>query len=242
MAEYSEKEFSKIKWRVDKVDINSYNPLISFPDISFYPEFTTIDVKDILGDNFGRVVAYIIFAYDMNSPYVRHNDNIVKRKREAMLASGFKLNKSSRFPILAENIILNKLEIANNMIIRFLRILKSSEWASYITYQDVLFELLGKLKSGGGLEVSDYKNTIANTKELREEIKSLEESFLESDTNQNLVEALYDTIETDDLDMSAEDIARRIYMKQEPKLFNPYEEDKPIEDFILQNLKRGEET
>ncbi len=251
---YTENDFKGMRFRVDKIDVNTYDPRKSFPEIKIYYEYTDDFLKrekDIL-QNFGKIFAYIVFAYDMKSPFVIHNTSILKRKKEALLAAGFTENRIGRFPRIAEKLISNESPIMARMIIRFVRLLRSSAYATLVGYQEALYRqtqvlILGGVEEKKNANITLRKNTgkeeqtaVQITQQLTKHIEELTSKLLVHDTEGKILSSLYDSIETDDLNCTPEEIAAQIHIGETPKLYNPVEDEKKIEDWIrlhLENLK-----
>lgn len=240
MSKYNPSEYSKLRFKVMDIDILSYDPNKSFPEINDYPEFSDPIYLSQLGDKFKNVFAYIVLCYDFNSPHVKHNEILIKRKRDAATDAMFTKENSSKFDKFYEDIILCRNDVVNRMIIRFVRILRVSDWSTLVAYEEKLNQQLQKLLDNTGvLEPNDEKTIIASTKTLRQEIAELRSNILQGDTTESLKVSLYDTIETEELDLSPEDIARRHTLKENPKVFNPYKENKPIKEWIDQHYKNA---
>ncbi len=233
---YNKDEYQKLRFRVDEVDVLSYDPIISFPEIKYYPELSDSNLISglVMNNLYGQIFAWIVYAYDPTSPYVRLNDGIIKRKTEAMEAVGISKNKNGKYDQFIERILTNGNEEVNRMIIRFLKLVRNSQWAILSTYQETLYRQLDELRSGSA---EKDKDTISNTQTLSKEIDELQLTFLTNDDSSYLREALYDAIEIENLALKPEDIARLALMKENPHLFNPYTDDKrPIKDFIAEHF------
>ena len=241
---YNKDEFVNLRFRVDEVDILTYDPKFSFPEIAYYPELSNKKLLAGLTVNqlYGKIFAYMVFAYDPTSPFVRFNDSIIKRKVESMEAVGISKTKAGKYDLFIERIMTNMDEEVNRMIIRFLKLLRNSAWAILVSYQETLYRQLDQLRSGSA---DKDKDTIANTQILSKEIESLTFTFLSGDTTGNIVESLYDAIEIENLALKPEDIAAISFAKEKPQLFNPYtDKTKKIQDYIAEhfrNLEKYEE-
>jgi hypothetical protein len=233
---YNKDEYKKLRFRVDEIDVLSYDPRVSFPEINYYPELSDKALISglVMKNMYGQIFAWIVYAYDPTSPYVRLNDGIIKRKTEAMEAVGISKNKNGKYDDNIERILINKDEEVNRMIIGFLKRVRNSQWAILCSYQETLYRQLDELRSGSA---EKDKDTISNTQILSKEIEELQFTFLTNDNSDTLREALYDAIEIENLALKPEDIARLALMKENPHLFNPYIDDKrPIKDFIAQHF------
>lgn len=235
---YEKREFEKLKFRVDLVDVPSYEPTQSFPEIRFYPEFMQKEyLASVPSHYYGRTFAYIVYAYDPTSPFVRYNSNILKRKKDAAKY----VFTSEKNVTYIENLILNENDSVNRMISRFLRILKNSNWETLVSYQETLRVQLEMLRKGKDLDEKAAETLIKTTTSLRREIEILEKDFLVNDDNYNLRSVLYDIVETEDLDLTPERVAIKAKIGEKPSLFNPYDREihkKDIKDFIRDNMEK----
>lgn len=181
--------------------------IVSQPKLKQWSEFTKFELPLGMANCRDNIVAYVALCYDIGSPFVAEFKSITRRK--ILAAEDAKLPKNGgKFTTNVEKILSNEVESVNHMIIRYLRLLKNIEWATYITYLDSLFTQLNALRTN--TEGSDTKHIIANTKSLREAISELEASFLADDTNRNLRTTMYDVIENEELGLRPEDIAKKI--------------------------------
>ena len=97
-------------------------------------------------------------------------------------------------------------ESVNCIIIRTLRILRKRKFATIIMYEEALSKNSAKILAGGsGKEKT--KELIENEKRLVELLDAAEKEYLNQDVNQNLIEKLYDHVDSKELGISPEDIA-----------------------------------
>ena len=246
-TDYNESEFKGIRFAVHKVDVLSYNPVKSFPEIAIYPEYQP-EFINLFGKKFSAIFTYIVLAYDPASPYVLYNDSVVKRKREAMLAAGVETSTTtSRFPVWAEEVLTNKNKYANQMILRFERILKSDLWMTIVSLQKSLFMNSMFLETGYmekdgkqvELEPQQYTTTLKNLRDITNDLKNLKAEFFTQDNNSELLSSVYDSIEFDDLDITPEQRVKKILMGDKPAEFNPYTQDISVDEYIKQHLNNS---
>ena len=242
---FTERDYSAMRYRIDKVDLLTYNPLHSFPEFKKYPEFN-VNLGVGMQKYFRNVFAYIAFTYDWGSPYVINYDNLLRRKKECLVAANFKCDADGKFPKIAEDILANKNPLVNRMIICFCRSLRNADWLALVGYEETLSKHLmwmtsGKMDTADGtsenLDPKLYSSVISNIESLRTNITELRTKFLTNDDNKDLIKAIYESIETDDLNITPEEIAYQLYMGSNPKLFNPYKQNIPVEEFIEKQLK-----
>lgn len=242
---FQESDFAGLHYRVDKVDVFTFNPNHSFPEINKFKIFSK-EFTEELGDEYRNVFAYIVYVYDYRSPFVKYNDTVFKRKKSALEAAGFRKGRGDKYSKLAESLFLNGHTTCNQMIIQYLKILKSDEWMSMVSYQEALGKqtemlLTGKHKDESGVEVNVepkvYSDIIKNTEALRNNMKLIRIDFVTQDDNANLIEAIYDSIESETITLTPEQYAMQVYIGKNPELFNPYERDIPVEEYIIEHLR-----
>ena len=238
MAEFLKSDFEKLRFRVDLIDVLNCDILHSFPEIRYFPEFSE-GICTSLGLKFSQVFAYICLAYDMNSPYVKKYDDIIKRKKTVADAVLFRRKQSGDFIPEVNKLISCEFPEVNRMIIRFCRMLKSDEWTSHITYQEAK-KNAELLLLDPKLESQDKKTNFDISVKLRKEIQELKQYFLADDANRNLVNSLYDAIDEEEL-MTPEFVALKDFQREHLELFNPYVNKIPINKY-MERLLEGAST
>src|SRR6056297_406141 len=200
-------EFDKLHIPVHEIKANNISLSEKF-NLDIYPEFRDFD-KNIRADqklSKNKVIRYIVYMYDMNSPLQEMNGITSRRNRAAELAGWEK--KDDRFGKSVEDILMCRISHVNKMIIRYARIQKDSDWATLVTYEDSLYTQLDALRNNS--EGKETKDILQNIEELRKSITNLKRVMLEGDDNSNLTHDLYDTIENESLEFRPEDIAKKI--------------------------------
>ena len=234
---FNKTDFNNLLFAVHLVDLKNCDVHKQFPDLTFYPEFSKENFAK-LPKQFkpAQILAYIAYTYDINSPYVKVYDHLIKRKKQAANAALFDKDSSGKFTTDAELILSNKNSIVNAMIIRYLRIIKNSKWSSLISYTEALNAAELVLVS----PMADHKEKSANLTmsiTLREEIEVLQKSFLSNDESGDIIKELYSAIEDVDL-ATPEFIAFKLFKKEHIELFNPYTHSLPLEK-VMQLIKEG---
>jgi hypothetical protein len=172
--------------------------LEKYPNLKKYPEFTK-EVSD-----FNRVLKYIAFVYDKNTPLHVIN-NIMARKIEAANLAG--LDKDDEeYP----NIIGCRNPLVSGMIIRYIRMHKDLDYSEYTVANEAYYNQQGKLLSDDTSTIDKTKDLIANSKELRIRIDILRQELLNNDSNKNLERELEEAIEEEQLMIRPELIAKLI--------------------------------
>lgn len=234
---FNKTDFNNLLFAVHLVDLKNCDVHKQFPDLTFYPEFSKENFEK-LPKRFkpAQILAYIAYTYDINSPYVKVYDHLIKRKKQAANAALFDKRATGEFVPDAEMIIANKNSIVNAMIVRYRRILKNSKWNSLVSYTEALYAAESVLIDA----MADHKEKSANLTmsiTLRQEIELLEKDFLGNDESGDIIKELYSAIE--DVELSTpEYIAFKIFKKENFKLFNPYTNKIPLKK-VMELIKEG---
>lgn len=237
---FNKTDFDNLLFKVHLVDLKNCDIHKQFPDLIYYPEFSKANFEK-LPRRFSpaQILAYIAYVYDINSPYVKVYDHLIKRKKQAANAALFDKRVTGEFVPDAEVIISNRNSIVNAMIIRYLRVLKNSKWSSLISYYEALSSSELALIS----PMTESKERAANLTmniTLRKEIELLEKEFLGKDDGGDIIKELYNAIE--DVELSTpEFIALKQFKKENIELFNPYINRIPIAKY-MQLVKDGLST
>lgn len=132
----------------------------AYPEFSKFPEFKLdVDEKD-------KVLKYIVFMYDKNSPIRTYTEGLERRKAIAARLAGFE-SKNSKFsePIRSVMLLLNW--NANKMIVRYVRMQRSLEFSLITAGLENFFALLFQL-SKPAMEVG--KKDILDVVEKRQKL------------------------------------------------------------------------
>ena len=237
--EFTTKDCQDMFWNVLEVDMISCDVPKQFPLIQHYPDLAVFYYKgrtdferasEFTGMTAGQLLYYICFTYDSKSPYVTKYIDINKRKTVILEQMGMVRKVDGRFNDHIENVRRCKNQLVNMAVLRFLRLLKDADWQSFISYLELKAQVEGNLINAG-IDVKDKKESLNMSKSIRVEIAMLEKSFLTGDQNPNLVKALYDSIEDEEIP-TPEFIALKLFMKENIKEFNPYKNPLPVEEYM----------
>lgn len=167
-----------------------------WPELNKIPEFT----EGVVGFDTTEVLKYIFLVYDRNSPVVINNkENLIKRKYESAVISGFEL-KDGRFKKSIEEVIKCKNESVNRMIFAYVRLFGDDDVAYLTGLKDALYSILPDISAG---EIKD----ISKVKELKKEIDLVTDKILVRDNTNSLYLDLYKYIEREKLGLRPEDYA-----------------------------------
>jgi hypothetical protein len=212
------RDFDKLLWHVHKYDLERDDLFEKIPEINNHDEF-----KQPIDLPINKVIAYIVYTNDMNSPFVRKYDNTNRRKKVAAKTVGFE-QEDMIFDEKVESMMRGDSVVINNMIFCYLRLQKNENWTILQTFKQALENEEKTLLSPS--ERDKTKDTIGNIVKLKEEIQKLALSFLIGDKTDGLVYDFQTAIESDDLVPRPEEIAKRIQQKEKvlPNWINPYRE------------------
>jgi hypothetical protein len=207
-----------------------YNPFVGkgrkilerYPLFKIYPEFNPSKVDPLLADMFEKVLTYVMILYQPNTPLLSLN-TMSERKFQAALSAGFKINPdNNRFSVRIEKFISCDDEEVNRMILRMCMINNDHVFADLCMFEETLYKNDIKLLEGGNSK-EKTKELIENKTRLRSLIRATKTEFLNQDANKNLIEMLYDHVDSSALGISAEDIATARYEGRLEKVIpNPH--------------------
>lgn len=201
MTDFDERDFENlmlkdIYYLTDKEDIFK-----KYPILTRYKEFT----KTPLGLN--KVLKYISFVYDSQSPLISVITNLARRKREGALLAGFDVNKYDEFPESVQKMLSCQTTETNAMIMRYIRMQKNPDFSQLVVFEESYNKQLEKLLSDDADQSEKTKDLIANVSTLKKEISKLMIELLNKDENKNLMDELYNTVEEEQLLIRPELIA-----------------------------------
>ena len=173
--EIQNQDFDKLLFPVNLLGDND-DPLKVFGKLNKWAEFKSHKYPLL---QFNKIFKWIVFVYDMNSPFQKIND-IIKRKVE--VARYVKLFEDANdISDDVKKILLNEDKIANRMLIAYVRMHRESKYAVVVAleqkfYNDLLISQEGK-KINPAIEITQKKLEEArsdlfshdNTSKLRQE-------------------------------------------------------------------------
>lgn len=180
------------------------DPLVFWPELNRIEELKNAETTPY-GLPKEKVLRYIFLCYDKNSPVVINNKDLIKRKYEAAVLSGFQLI-DKKFAKEVEDMIKCQDEEVNKMICAFVRMYGDDDFAYITSLKDALYSILPDVQKG------DIKN-IDKVQKLKSEIDLVTEKILVRDNTNNLYLDLYKYIEREKLGLRPEDMALKISRK-----------------------------
>jgi hypothetical protein len=130
-------EFLKLKFNVYAV-AQGKDLLQKFPLLSKIKSFTDYAEADR-----NRIIRYIIYMYDVESPFIKRFQKIEDRQREAAILSGFDVNKHKD---RLRDLYSNKDESTNDMIVDFIVELNNRKWAMIVSNEAIFYEFQRALR------------------------------------------------------------------------------------------------
>lgn len=200
---FADREFDKMMFNVNRIPHNR-SIIKAFSLMSKVPEFK----KPISGGlEKNRVLRYIAFMYDKNSPFRRRFPDIMKRKIECAMHAGYKLEEGGIFSVSVEDMILGKNNAVNCIMVAFVRLHRNVKYSYLVSIEESFFFLMEEIARG------EMKN-LARLKEIQEEIENTILEMLNEDDNPAAKEAIFKYIEEERLNLRPEDIARKARKKE----------------------------
>jgi len=136
MKLFSDSDFASLTFPIHNVDKNV---------LSIVPRLELITTfKEYKGQNKDKVIKYICYLYDPNSPLKEFFPDMSRRKEQAAILSGFDLEDNAIKDIVGEMMSLkNKGVVA--MIDEFLRFVNSRTWSMIVSNEETFYEYQSKL-------------------------------------------------------------------------------------------------
>ena len=170
--------------------------------------------KDIPEFNFkcpdiGKLICYTIHVYDPHSDLLKlYSTDLNRRKREAALAAGFKINDNGVFDKWVEDSIVGDNSNYNSAIVAFVTKFNIADLPAFILYREIFFsEFAAAMKA---TDSKDKKDAMANAETARTRMELLEKKLFTGEETANVRDALYIAAEAHKLNLRPEDKANEI--------------------------------
>lgn len=193
-------------------------PLEKFPILARFVSFTRIQEEFPYDAN--KIIKYILYCYDPNSPAVIQIPDIFKRKSWCGHAAGFSIDpETTVFKVKYYDILNCEIETINYAIIDFCSLFGSVTYMSLVTGYESLYRKQRTMSQ----DIDDsVKKTVLDLEKVRGElwkqiqtlqkdIQELEYQYL-NDRNTYLVKNLYRLVN--------EDVYKRLQLTPESRAFN----------------------
>jgi hypothetical protein len=199
IVDFIDKDFEKLYFNVNTIP-KQQDALRFFPKLAKYDEFKA-KIDPLV---FTIVFKYIVYVYDINSPFVEKFKDLTERKIQAALCAGFTVNQSGLFLPAVDEMMKGKNTKINRMIIRYIRLLGEPEFALLVVTMEAYYsklELLMRMdytSTGGNMDEKTIFDTEkikgiihGHAKDMQIEIKRITGSLLQRDDNIYLKKDLY---------------------------------------------------
>lgn len=171
---YIEQDFEKMKWNIFLTPLDE-NILDKFENLAAIFKSASVPLKECTAVTTDQLVRYIIYCYHFHSPIARE-DNLLLRKRDALLLSGVEPNESGNYAPEIMKIVSHSDEAANYCIMHFLKHENKLDWielqAKLSVYYQVLELLMAESQLAGTKTVEDVMDKKLSVSKKLSEIKS----------------------------------------------------------------------
>lgn len=196
---YEPEDFEDLLFNVHNVP-KKESILNHFPDLKKYPEFTA--VLDTVETHKDKIIRYIVFMYDRNTPLLEIDD-YNKRKIKAVQLAGCRSDNDGYFAPWTREMLGGKNREINAMIIRYCRIQQSREYALLVVGNEAYYNILLDITS---TETGNKDPTLSATKKqelfmkagaMNKEIEAMTSSLLNEAPDPELEKDLFKVIEAE---------------------------------------------
>jgi hypothetical protein len=201
---FEKQDFDKLLYRVHEMPDNA-DPNKYFASLSQYHEFK---MKKVPLARFNQIFRWVVYMYDMKSPFRNLILDATKRKIEIAKYVKLIINPNELDP-LVRDLLIGKSKEVNRMVVAYCRIQKSSRYSLTVGLENKFYNDLEKTMGG-----ENTRNPIAQTqRELEESVLE----FLNQDNNPFVAETLFQYIEEERIDnYKPEGIATSLAKGEDP--------------------------
>lgn len=187
MADYNFEDGKHMKWNV--LIPKEESVLETYPDLAAIFEDMREQLISVDGMKTDQVIRYIVLVYHLKSPLIQREENLLQRKKRAMLLLDMKTDKKGFFSPQINIVIANQNPNTINLIFRFLRFENNIDWCElcaltelYYDYQKVISEETMSNDKKTAADIMD-KKLAARTKSkgLKDEMNALSLSVFKGD-------------------------------------------------------------
>jgi len=193
---FSDKEFVLMMFNV--VELPPQKHVIhAFPKLKKVREFT----KPLAKLNKNKVLRYVMFLYDKNSPFRAKFQDVLQRKVEAAKGAGWETVEGGIFADDVERILRGHNITVNEMIVAFIRLHRNFKYSYLVGLEESFYRMMLEIMTGEMGNVSKMKQT-------QEELEIIMLELTSEDNNPELRDTLLRYVEQARLNLRPEDIAR----------------------------------
>lgn len=204
--EFTPDDFKRMMFNVFEADM-SKSFLDQFPELKLYSEF---EKKLAAPLNTNKIIKYIAYVYDKNSPYRVKYKDITQRKVRAIIDAGYEL-EGKTFNKEVEDVLQGRNHKVADMIVAFIKLHCNVGYAHVVLLEAMYFQIMKEVLLGQSAKITDLQKT----KEAYEEAMN---DVLQHDQDKGLMKSLYKSINNDKLRLSPEDIAHELKEKGKVEL------------------------
>ena len=216
--EFRSSEFSRMRYDVHSVS-NDQDILQEIPELAAISEIC--DIPEIYNGLFRTaIVKYIAYMYDPGTPVYTMVPDVMKRRFYSAELADLPKQNSVRFTPSVEKILTGEDKLINDAIVSFVAKNNSALYTKLVVYLTALELQLKAILAGG------YKSDALEAVDLLEKgISDITRKILNEDSARFTLDALYDKVRSEKLQLRPEDIADKIREGEDPVDIKPYGED-----------------
>lgn len=220
--EFTPDDFKRMMFNVYEADM-SKSFLTQFPELNVYEEFSK-RLPTQLDRN--KIIKWICYVYDKNSPYRVKYKDLTQRKVRAMIDAGHNLeyDEASNKEIFneeIEDVILGKSISVADMTVAFCKLHCDVDYSHLVLLEAMYYKLMRDVFLGNQAKITDLQK-------IKDDLANAIATVLQNDQAKSVVKSLYQSINKDKIKLSPEDIAISIQdngLKQTIRELNGEEQD-----------------
>lgn len=193
---FNEKEFLLMMFNVVEVPPQKH-VINAFPKLKKVREF----LRPLSSLNKNKVIRYIMFLYDKNSPFRVKYQDVLQRKVEAAKGAGWDTGEGGIFNDDVERVLRGHNTAVNEMIMAFIRLHRNFKYSYMIGLEESFYRMMLEVMSGEMGNVSKMKQT-------QEELEITMLELTAEDNSPGLRDTFLRYVEQARLNLRPEDIAR----------------------------------
>lgn len=197
----TDKEFLKLPFRVDE-DVDY---LTTYPPLKQHLPFVTET-----GIDFNTLFRYVVIFYSPKTP-VLEVSNVNERRGTAATLAGLDTKSQD-----VKDALFGKNQSVNAIILEYLRMQKSDDFAALCVYRDAYYSQLSKLQNGDVETGEKTKDLLKNLTDIKDRIDILTQELLNKDNSPYLIDAVFQATEDERLGLTPEDIALAMADGEDP--------------------------
>lgn len=188
---FTTQDFERMRYNIHPV-LKTQNVLEVFPELKMFFSGEAIDE---------RVIRYIIYMYDQNTP-LRIIESIAKRRAKALALSSINPEEERYKTLLQGN------GYYNQMIFKYCRLQRNVDFAELVFYEGRFYDelVLAEREGNAGKRATIYKNITY----AKDKVKELANSFYNGGSSGEQIEYILAEAMYENLELRPEHIARKL--------------------------------